>query len=185
MKASTSLLALTAAASLAAGTAHAADAKTRAPEPSHQIDVESFYAGSWKEIARTPMKITDGCVAGETRFEKDDKGKLIDRDSCRVGDPVAGEEKVFAGPVKILNPGSNTKFSTSYKVAKLFSVKREYWVLDSGQNWFIVSNPDFTEAGIFTRTTQPSQATKDQLSGRLKALGFDTAKLEWPAQPPE
>ncbi len=156
----------------------------RAPQPVSKIDPASFYSGSWKEIARTPLKLTDGCVAGETRFERDDKGVLIDRDSCRMGDPVAGKEKVFAGPVTILDPGVNAKFVTAYKVKGLFTVKREYWILDSGQNWFIVSNPAFTEASIFTRTTQPGQATKDQLAARLKALGYDITKLEWPAQPP-
>ncbi len=36
----------------------------KAPEPLKAIDVGRFYSGLWHEIARRPMAITDGCVAG-------------------------------------------------------------------------------------------------------------------------
>ena len=39
------------------------DEAPRAPQPGKQIDAAQFYTGRWYEIARTPMKLTDGCAA--------------------------------------------------------------------------------------------------------------------------
>ena len=153
-----------------------------APQPAKPVALDSFYSGSWKEIARNPMKLTDGCVAGETRFYKDDAGKLIDRDSCRKDTPD-GKEKVFAGPVTILDPGTNAKFHTDYKVFGVFTVGRDYWVLDHGEDWFIVATPSFKDLSIFFRDWHPSKAKLDELVARSKALGYDTSILEYPAQP--
>jgi apolipoprotein D and lipocalin family protein len=152
-----------------------------APQPAKPVEAAQFYTGVWHEIARNPMKLTDGCVAGETQF-MNDKGQLIDRDSCRMGSPE-GKEKVFAGPVTILDPGSNAKFHTDYKVLGLFTVGRDYWVLDHGEDWFIVATPSFKDLSIFTRNPQVSMARRDELVARAKALGYDASKLEFPAQP--
>ena len=61
-----------------------------------------------------------------------------------------------------------------------FGPSRTYWILDHGEGWFIVATPDFKNASIFTRDPQ---APKPEI-GRLGSLGYDTAKLEFPAQPP-
>jgi apolipoprotein D and lipocalin family protein len=157
-----------------------------APQPVGEVDIDLFYKGAWREIARTPTKPTAGCVAPETLFGRDDTGGIIDRESCRMGDPISGETRSVIGSVKILNPGPNTKFQITYEGGKgPFKARNEYWVLDHGQNWFIAANPSFTRASIFSRASQPGQQTKDLLAGRLKSLGYDITKLEWPAQPPE
>ncbi|MBE7218626.1 MAG: lipocalin family protein [Caulobacteraceae bacterium] len=165
-----------------------AEAPPVAPQPTHAVtNPGRFYSGAWREIARNPMKITQGCVAGVTRFQQTGDGGLYDRDSCRMGDPVSGKEKVFAGPAIILDPPASTKFRTDYKVFGLFHVSRTYWVLDNGEDeggWFIVATPDFKNLSIFTRTPQPSAALKARLVSRAQVLGYDTGKLEFPAQPP-
>lgn len=159
-----------------------------APRPTHAVaDPTRFYSGDWHEIARNPMKITQGCVAGITRFQQTADGGLYDRDSCRMGDPVTGKEKVFAGPATILDPPASTKFRTGYRVFVLFHVSRTYWVLDNGEDeggWFIVATPDFKNLSIFARIPQPTAALKARLVSRAQALGYDTTKLEFPAQPP-
>lgn len=172
-------LSLTACASMGGGPAKTA----LAPQPAKPVDAATFYTGVWREIARNPMKITDGCVAGETRFSRDDKGRLIDRDSCRKGTPQ-GKEKVFAGPATILDPGTNAKFRTDYKVFGLLTVSREYWIIDHGDDWFITATPSFKDLSIFTRSPQPGKARLDELVGRARALGYEVSKLEYPAQPP-
>ena len=160
-------------------------AAAKVPQPAGQVAVDVFYMGAWREIARTPTKPTAGCIAPETLFGRDDSGGIIDRESCRMGDPVSGETRSVMGSVKILNRGANTKFQITYEGKGPFKARSEYWVLDHGQNWFIASNPSLTQASIFTRASRPDQRTKDLLAGRLKALGYDIRKLEWPAQPPE
>ena len=141
--------------------------------------------GAWREIARVPTKETLGCVGGEMLFGRDESGGIITRETCRLQDPVAGQRRIASGTVKILNPGSNTKYQITYEAKGPFKPKSELWVLDSGQNWFIVANPAFTQASIYSRASEPDQTTKDMLSNRLKGLGFDVTKLEWPAQHPE
>lgn len=155
-----------------------------AQAPAKPIDAGRFYSGVWHELARNPMKLTDGCVAGITAFSRDDNGRLIDRDSCRMGDPETGKEKVFAGPVAILDPGTNAKFMTHYKVWGLITVNRTYWVLDhdDAYSWFVVVTPDLKNGSVFARDPQLPAVARDRVVDRLKALGF-AAPLEFPAQP--
>ncbi len=157
----------------------------KAPEPVGGLETDSFYMGAWREIARVPTKETLGCVGGETLFGRTETGGIITRETCRLQDPVAGQRRIASGTVKILNPGTNTKYQITYDAKGPFKPKSELWVLDSGRNWFIVANPAFTKASIYSRASEPDQTTKDLLSNRLKGLGFDVTKLEWPAQHPE
>jgi apolipoprotein D and lipocalin family protein len=160
-------------------------AVAKAPEPVGGLETDSFYMGAWREIARVPTKETLGCVGGETIFGRTETGGIIVRETCRLQDPVAGQRRIASGTVKILNPGTNTKYQVTYDAKGPIKPKSELWVLDSGRNWFITTNPAFTQASIYSRASEPDQTTKDLLDNRLKGLGFDITKLEWPAQHPE
>jgi apolipoprotein D and lipocalin family protein len=159
---------------------------SRAPEPAKPVDPARLFTGRWYEIARTPMKITDGCVAGATDYDKDDRGRLIERDSCRDKTPE-GKEKIIAGPVTILDPASNTKFKVSYKVLKIITTPRTYWILDRSDNydWFIMSDPSFKYLSLFTRAANPDAATVGALTARTHSLGYDTSRLEFPTRFPQ
>jgi apolipoprotein D and lipocalin family protein len=159
-------------------------AEAVAPQPAHPIDAARFYAGRWYEIARTPMKLTDGCVAGSTDYYRAPDGQLIDKDACRQGSP-AGKEKTFAGPVTLLN-ADNTKMRVDYKVFGIFDAPRTYWILDHDETygWFVVSNPDFNSVSLFSRNARPSASEVAMLTSKAKALGYDTSKLEYPTQFP-
>ncbi len=179
--------ALTAAAALglaAFALARAEDAP-KAPAPAKTIDAARFYVGRWYEIARTPMSLTKDCVAGTTDYLRDAHGRLIDRDACRQGAPD-GKEKVFAGPVTILNPGENTKVAVHYKVFGIFTATKTYWMLDHGDDyqWFIVSDPELKMLSLFTRTPRPPKEEVDALLARAKTTGYDVSKLEFPTQFP-
>jgi apolipoprotein D and lipocalin family protein len=182
------LAALLTATALCTGLAACANmpaATAAAPQPAKAVDAAKFYNGVWYELARNPMKITDGCVAGITVFSHDASGRLIDRDSCRMGDPDLGKKKVLAGPVTIEDPSSNAKFTSHYKVFGVFTVNRTYWVLDhdAAYTWFIVATPDFKNLSIFARDANLGRAERGALTERARALGYDPAGLEYPAQP--
>ncbi len=166
------------------GCAHG-DEKPVAPEPTKTVDVSRFYTGRWYEIARTPMHLTDGCVAGTTDYLPAADGTLIQRDACRDGTPE-GKEEMYQGPVTILNPGENTKTSVRYTVWGVFPVWRTYWMLDHGDDygWFIVSDPEFKNISLFTRSPRPSQSDVESLTKRARELGYDASKLEYPEQFP-
>ncbi len=161
------------------------DAKPLAPEPVKAIDVAQFYTGRWYEIARTPMKLTDGCVAGTTDYLRDADGQLIDRDACRTDTPE-GKEVVYRGPVTILDPGRNTKVEVHYRVWALFHVTYTYWFIDHADDysWFIVTDPAFENVSLFTRSPRPSPQALDMLTARARQLGYDTRKLEFPTEFP-
>ena len=156
-----------------------------APEPAKSIDLARFYSGRWYEIARTPMSLTDGCVAGTTDYFQDKSGRLIERDGCRMKTPE-GEEKTYQGPVTLLSPEAHNKISVRYVVWGLFPVTWTYWMLDRGDDydWFIVSDPKFENISLFTRTPRPAPATVEMLRQRTRELGYDPAKLEFPTQFP-
>jgi len=174
-------LALAAALATSVAACAGMDEAPRAPQPARPIDTARFYTGRWYEIARTPMKLTDGCVSGTTDYYRGADGGLIDRDACRKDTPE-GQEKLFAGPATILNPGENTKVSVHYKVFGVFTVSKTYWMLDHGDDyrWFIVSDPAFKSVSLFTRAPRPQPAEVQALAARAQALGYDTGKLEYP-----
>jgi len=157
-----------------------------APEPVKPIDAGRFYQGRWYEIGRTPMTLTDGCVAGTTDYYRDDKGRLIEDDACRMDTPE-GAEKRYKGPVTFLDPASGTKVSVRYTVWGFIPVWRTYWMLDRGEayDWFIVSDPELETVSLFTRSPRPASDTVEMMRRRTRELGYDPAKLEFPAQFPE
>jgi len=172
----TALIAL--AISAAAATAALA-AQPIAPEPAKPVDATTFFAGRWWEIGRTPMSLTDGCVAGYTDYLRAGE-KLTQRDACRDKTP-SGKEKVIAGPLTITNSGLNTKVHVSYRLFGVVPIARDYWMLDHGEGWFIQATPDMQMINIYTRDPRPAPELVAELTARTKALGYDTTKLEFPA----
>lgn len=151
----------------------------RAPTPAKAVDAASHFAGRWYEIGRTPMKLTDGCVAGYTDYLRTD-GRIIQRDGCRDGTP-AGKEKVIAGPLTILNPGENTKVHVNYRLFGFIPIGRDYWFLDHGEGWFIMSTPDLKLLNLYTRSPRPSPGLIENMTARTRAFGYKGRPLEFPA----
>ncbi|MDR6831290.1 apolipoprotein D and lipocalin family protein [Bosea sp. BE271] len=156
----------------------------KAPEPRKRIDIQRFYTGTWREIARRPMTITDGCVAGGTEYRPGRSAGIQVLDFCRMGNP-RGELKTIGGPGTILDPGFNAKLRVDYKLYGFVPVQRDYWVLDRADNysWFISADPTLRDLYIFTRDPQISPVQRKRLVARAAALGYDVGKLEFPEQP--
>lgn len=155
-------------------------AAPKAPEPARPVEAASFFAGRWYEIGRTPKSFNAGCVAGVSDFSSKDGG-ITERDACHDKTPD-GKEESIAGPLKILNPGANTKVDVAYRaLGGLFPIHREYWVLDHGDNWFIIAGPDMTEVNLYSREPHPPQALVDRMTKQIKDLGY-AGPLEFPVQ---
>ncbi len=159
--------------------------ETQAPQPLAPINAAVFYTGTWYEIGRTPVFVTDGCVAGTTTFYNDPSGQLIERDACHKGSPE-GHEKVFKGTVHIDNPGENTKITVHYTLYGFIPVTQKYWMLDHdpAYGWFIVSDPAEAHVDILSRNPRPTDAQVAFWKSRVVALGYDPAKMEFPARFP-
>ncbi len=166
------------------GSGAATAAETRAPAPAKSVDLNRFYSGVWIEIGRRPMKLTDGCVAGATEYKQISASRITVRDTCHSGVP-SGKEKSIGGPGTVLDPGTNTKLHVDYRFLGLFTISRDYWVLDHADDysWFISSDPAFENLWIYTRDPHVGPAERKSLVERARAMGYDTARLEFPAQP--
>ena len=150
----------------------------RAPQPTRAVDLERFYSGRWLEIARLPMSLTDGCVAGATNYVVVNPSRVDVRDTCQVGTPQ-GREKAIGGRGEVLDPGTNAKLRVRYLGG---FITWDYWVLDHDEayTWFISADPTFEKLWIYTREV-PSEAELARLVARAQALGYDTSRLEFPA----
>jgi apolipoprotein D and lipocalin family protein len=157
---------------------------TQAPEPAKPIDAATFFTGTWYEIGRTPIFLTDGCVAGTTIFYTTPDGTLIERDACHKNGDPSGPEKIFKGTVHIDNPGENTKITVHYKLYGVLPVTQQYWMLDHTADWFIVSDPSETHVDILSRTPRPTAAQVEAWKSRIIALGYDPTKMEFPRRFP-
>lgn len=153
--------------------------------PATTIDAARFYAGTWYEIGRRPMSLTDGCVAGGTTYSPLGDGKVRVLDFCHKGS-ASGELKTIGGPAHIVDPGANAKLHVSYRFLGFFPIPRDYWVLERADDysWFISADPSFHDLWIYTRSAHPTENEVTALIGRAKALGYDTGLLEFPATQP-
>lgn len=163
---------------LMAMTSSAIAAAPKAPEPARPVDGASLFSGRWYEFARTPKSFNAGCVAGVTDYTVTKDG-ITERDACHDKTPD-GKEQALSGALKILNPGTNTKVDVAYRIlGGLFPVHREYWVLDHGDDWFMIANPEMTEVNLYSRNPRPLQALMDRMTKQIKELGY-AGPLEFP-----
>jgi apolipoprotein D and lipocalin family protein len=155
-----------------------------APEPKTKVEPGRFYIGTWHEVARRPMALTDGCVAGGTRYSPQTDGTIDVLDFCRQGS-ASGELRTIGGPGKIMDTATNAKLHVRYSVLGFVPVARDYWILEhaSDYSWFISADPTFHDLWIYTRDPHVGHGMLARLVARAKALGYDVSKLEYPAQP--
>jgi len=158
-------------------TAPSAD-QVRAPQPARAVDLDRFYSGRWLEIARLPLSLTDGCVAGATNYVVVNPTRVDVRDTCQVDTPQ-GREKAIGGRGEVLDPGTNAKLRVRYLGG---FVTWDYWVLDHAEDysWFISADPTFNKLWIYTREV-PGPVERQRLVERARALGYDVTRLEFPA----
>lgn len=154
------------------------EAHAPAPAPARSVDAARLYSGTWLEIARLPMGMTDGCVAGTTTYTLTGPDRLVLRDTCRAGSPT-GKEKAIGARAEILDPGTNAKFRARYFAG---FVTWDFWILDHADDysWFISADPTFDRLWIYARQV-PSPAERRRLTDRAAALGYDVNRLEFPA----
>lgn len=157
-----------------------AAATVASAEPNVVSVGRDHYRGTWLEIGRTPMWLTDGCVAGYSTYKP---GRAPDEveveDGCRVDTPD-GRLKTINGTGRILDFGkTNAKMRVRYPLLITFN----YWVLykSPDKSWFISANPGMTDLWIYARTV-PSKSRLRTMVRKASELGYDVRKLEFPAQ---
>jgi len=135
------------------------------------------YSGTWLEVGRTPMKLTDGCVAGTTTYTRTDATHVTVVDDCRKGGPD-GPRKAVTGKGVIKDPGSDHILDVRYFL--ILNWRFEVLDHDPAGRWFIAGDLKRKAQRIFIFTrSPPSQAELDDLVAKARATGY-TGTIEMP-----
>ena len=136
------------------------------------------YTGTWLEIGRTPMWITDGCVAAYTTYSRGlSPNRVMVEDGCRMGSPK-GELKTISGIGTIRDAdGERARLRVRYPLL----ITMDYWVRYTApdRSWFISATPDMDYLWIYARQV-PTKSQLARMTAKAAELGYDVKKLEFP-----
>jgi apolipoprotein D and lipocalin family protein len=178
------VLSLGLAAALFSGTA---PAQTATPAPLAtvpSVDLER-YMGRWYEVARFPNRFQKDCSGPATAdYALQPGGRVQVTNRCPQAD---GKTDEAIGEARRVGDAGSPKLEVRFAPAWLSwlpMVWGNYWVidLDPAYTLAVVSEPKREFLWVLARQPQVDAATWDALMGRLRAQGFDLARLR-PAGP--
>lgn len=146
------------------------------PAPSQKIELTKM-TGRWYEVARMPNKIQTGCQGGTSDWTRSAEGFSVVQ-ACHKGS-LSAPATEWKAKAKVLDPATNARLQMTFFNGLL---RQEYWVLDyrGDQGWLILGTPGGRAVWLMSqRPTLPSPA-KSQAVARLKQLGYDIGRLEFP-----
>lgn len=150
------------------------------PEPKKPVP-ESFFSGRWYEIARTPNDRQKGCEAPNYQFVPKAAGTLAFIMTCHKGTATGKPSTLDVTLHLPPDDEAHNKFRVT-AFGGLLGV--DYWVLDRADNgdWWILATPKTPRVWLLSRQANIDPADRAEAMARIKALGFDPAKLEYPKQ---
>ena len=133
--------------------------------------------GRWYEVARFPNMIQKGCQAGASDWTRTAEGFSVIQ-TCHKGSPD-GPLAEWKAKARVADPVSNAKFRMSFFGGL---VSQEYWVLDQrdDQGWLILATHDGHYLWLMSNKPALPAAVRAEAVARIKQLGFDTGRLEFP-----
>jgi apolipoprotein D and lipocalin family protein len=164
---------LAVAAALLAG----APALASAPQPTARVDI-SAMSGRWYEVARLPNKMQKGCQATTSDWVRTGDGYAVTQ-TCHKGTPTAAATE-WKAKAQVVDPRTNAKFKMSFFGGLL---SQEYWVLDARpeQGWLILATPGGNFLWLMSQRPSLAGTVKAQALTRIRQLGYDVGRLEFPA----
>jgi apolipoprotein D and lipocalin family protein len=150
-----------------------------APTPPTKTVAPSFYSGRWYEIARTPNFQQRDCEAPTYQFAPKTTDTLSFTITCHKGEPTGAPLSV-----NVTLHMSEDEAHNRFKVTMLGGIASlDYWVLDRADDgdWWILSTPKVPRVWLLARKPM-DEADKSEALARIRSLGFDPAKLEFPKQ---
>ena len=163
-------------AALAAACVLAASPALAATQTIDRLDPGAMM-GRWYEIARLPNKIQRGCQAGASDWIRTSDGFAVTQ-SCHKGTPD-GPLAEWKAKARVADPVSNAKFKMSFFGGL---VSQEYWVLDQrpDEGWLILATHDGHYLWLMSTKPTLPVAVKTEAVARIRQLGFDASRLEFP-----
>ena len=146
-----------------------------AAQPLIQMEIGSMM-GRWYEVARLPNMIQHGCQAGASDWTRTLEGFNVIQ-SCHKGGPD-GPLAEWRAKAKVADR-SNARFRMTFFGGL---VSQEYWVLEHrpDQGWLILSTRDGKYLWLMSQKPILPATIRAQAVSRIRQLGFDPARLEFP-----
>ena len=156
---------------LAGGSALAAP-----PAPTQRIELTKMM-GRWYEVARLPNKIQTGCQGGTSDWQRTGDGFAVVQ-ACHKGS-LSAPVTEWKAKAKVLDTRTNAKLQMTFFNGL---VRQEYWVLDhrADQGWLILGTPGGRSVWLMSQRPTLPPGVKSQAVARLKQLGYDIGRLEFP-----
>lgn len=162
---------------LSVAAALACAAPALALEPTSEKLELTKMTGRWYEVARLPNKIQKDCLAATSDWERSGDGYAV-LQTCRKG-AVTGPKVEWKAKAQVANPGANTRIKMSFFGGL---VNQEYWVLDhhDDQGWLILGTPSGRALWLMSQRPSLPAPTMAQAVARVRQLGYDVNRLEFP-----
>ena len=147
-----------------------------APEPAPKIEFSKMM-GRWYEVARVPNALQNGCQAGASEWKPAEKGFAVVQ-TCRKGSPD-GPLAQWKAKAVVADPQSAV-FKMSFFGGV---VSQQYKVLDHrpDQGWLILSTANGKYLWLMSQKPVLPALVRAQAITRIRQLGFDPGRLEFPA----
>lgn len=146
------------------------------PAPTKRIELSKMM-GRWYEVARLPNKVQSGCQGGTSDWQKTGDGYSVTQ-ACHKGSLSAAPTE-WKAKAKVIDPATNAKLQMTFFNGL---VRQEYWVLEhrTDQGWLILGTPGGRAVWLMSQRPTLAPAAKAQAMARLKQLGYDIGRLEFP-----
>lgn len=146
------------------------------PQPNEHIDLNRMM-GRWYEVARLPNQTQRGCTAGTSDWAHVADGFAVVQ-ACHRNSPD-GPLSEWKARARVADPATNAKFKMSFFGGL---ISQEYWVLEHrpDQGWLILATHDGKYLWLMSQKPTLPAPIKAQAVARIRQLGFDPARLEFP-----
>jgi apolipoprotein D and lipocalin family protein len=146
-----------------------------APEAAQKIELTSMM-GRWYEVARVPNQLQRGCTGGASEWTRTKEGFSVVQ-TCHKGAPD-GPISEWRAKARVADP-SNTKFRMTFFGGL---ISQDYEVLDHrpSDGWLLLSTRDGRYLWLMSQKPTLPATIKAQAIARIRQLGFDPGRLEFP-----
>jgi apolipoprotein D and lipocalin family protein len=145
-------------------------------EPTGRIEL-SRMMGRWYEVARVPNSLQDGCVAGASDWTAQPQGFAVVQ-SCRK-QTTTGPLKTWKAKATVSDPRTNAKLKMSFFGGV---VSQDYVVVEHRpeQGWLVLAPANGKYLWLMSQKPVLPAPIKTQALARIRQLGFDVGRLEFP-----
>lgn len=145
-------------------------------EPTGRIELSKMM-GRWYEVARVPNQLQNGCTAGASDWTAQASGFAVVQ-TCKKEGP-AGQLKVWKAKATVADPRTNAKIKMSFFGGV---VSQDYVVVEHRpeQGWLVLATANGKYLWLMSQKPVLPAAIKTQALSRIRQLGFDVGRLEFP-----